>query len=855
MRTVFALLPVGLVALVALGAGLRDRATPGTTLGTVDVASQYDGGPVSIAIDAPRRHVFVGSSSTAGPLGVPRGGLVTILDADTGSIVRRVPVPGGAAAIAVDAATGRAFVADAALSMTVARPTGHLLQMLDTRNGALLRTIRLGLVPLALGIDERSGRVFVAGPALDPTGAARGGAGRVAVLDARSGALLRIVAVGAMPRAVIIAARSARVFVLDGGSNSVSVLDARSGRPLRTVPLPGSPCGPVGLDYPCIGAVDERALHVFFAVNVPNAPAGMVEMLDARSGTVLRGTAIPSFPYAVAIDPRARHLFVAAPIPGRADGIVRILDTATGRLTGSVAVGGVPLELAVDARTDRVYVLETAGVRHGLAALVPQAFAPPWPDNTLSVLDARSGTPSSPACAPKRSASSTQRGDIEYAARPHTLPASPHGLVTHRRRRGTASGGVHLHARKPRCGAVCMQHNPPMIDEVLILLLVTGFAGAILAQSPPPRYGSPGGRGVRRGAVSVLAAARRTSARRGSRPACPHGLHRQRRRRTDHDAGYADGCPAAHGQGRALPDRHRRRSAAGARLRRRQRRGHHRLHPAQRDHPRHAHAAGDDQRPRRPQRCVAAHLAAAPPAVPAGRRRACRARPGHELQREERDPPRRQGRHGPGGAATRRPPHPCAGGREGGAGDRRRRLLRDSARQGPGDRGYAHRQGAARPHDRSGVRHGPRHAPRPHVPEQLARTGGARYPQRPAPAQHGGRSGTRHGTDHLYIATRSRDEQLEVVRVRLPAGHPTQIVRLGPYPPATAEPTLLTLDAPRKWLYLSVGLRILVLDAATCRQIAAIPLPFAFSILALDPSTGHLLVAGEDPPGRRWQSS
>jgi len=194
-----------------------------------------------------------------------------------------------------------------------------------------------------------------------------------------------------MPRAVIIAARSARVFVLNGGSNSVSVLDARSGRPLRTVVLPGSPCGPVSLDYPCIGAVDERARHVFFAVNVPNAPAGMVVMLDARSGTVLRRTPIPGFPYAVAIDPRARHLFVAAPIPGRADGMVRILDTTTGRLTGSVAVGGVPLELAVDARTERVYVLETAGVRHGLAALVPQAFAPPWPDNTLSVLDARSG--------------------------------------------------------------------------------------------------------------------------------------------------------------------------------------------------------------------------------------------------------------------------------------------------------------------------------------------------------------------------------------------------------------------------------------------------------------------------------
>ena len=310
------------------------------------MASQYDGGPVSIAMamDAPRRHVFVGSSSTAGPLGVPRGGLVTILDADTGSIVRRVPVAGGAAAIAVDAATGRAFVADATLSMTVARPTGHLLQMLGTRSGALL----------------------------------------------------------------------------------------------RTVALPGSPCGPVSLDYPCIGAVDERALHVFFAVNVPNAPAGMVVMLDARSGTVLRGTAIPGFPYAVAIDPRTRHLFVAAPIPGRADGMVRILDTATGRLTGSVAVGGVPLELAVDARTDR-------GVRPGdrgrqawagrarapglRAALAGQHAERPGcqvgraaPHGRGGHHAARSpstigpGTPSSPACAPERSASSTQRGDSEYAA-------------------------------------------------------------------------------------------------------------------------------------------------------------------------------------------------------------------------------------------------------------------------------------------------------------------------------------------------------------------------------------------------------------------------------------------------------
>ena len=50
---------------------------------------------------------------------------------------------------------------------------------------------------------------------------------------------------------------------------------------------------------------------------------------------------------------------------------------------------------------------------------------------------------------------------------------------------------------------------PDMAGFMLVwnLLLVAGFAGAILARSPLPRHGSPGGRGVRRGAVSGLAIA------------------------------------------------------------------------------------------------------------------------------------------------------------------------------------------------------------------------------------------------------------------------------------------------------------------------------------------------------------
>src|SRR5262249_8448198 len=83
----------------------------------------------------------------------------------------------------------------------------------------------VGLHPSAVGVDERSDRVFV--PNL--------GEATVSVLDARSGVVLRTMGVGQAPAALAVAPQTDRVYIANSGDATVSVLDAWSGSVIRTV--------------------------------------------------------------------------------------------------------------------------------------------------------------------------------------------------------------------------------------------------------------------------------------------------------------------------------------------------------------------------------------------------------------------------------------------------------------------------------------------------------------------------------------------------------------------------------------------------------------------------------------------
>ncbi len=293
-----------------------------------------------------------------------------------GPVLHTIMLGADPGSVAVDGATGHAFVVDRDTNGYAALGQGSV-SMIDTRAGTVLRTATVGADPREAIIDARNGHVLVAND--DDSS--------VSVLDARSGALLGTAHVGSHPHNVAVDERTNRAFVVNSGDGSVSVLDARRAVVLRTVRL--------GSDFVLSGvAVDARTGRVF--VGDTSGAADVVHVLDAWTGTLYGAPAgthaaspyATSYPFGLnatddlAVDP--------APAAGSPDGRVfvvssaglRTLDARTGRTLRVAAVGGIASAVALDALRHRVYVASINGVD---ANGVPAGLG------RVTVLDERSG--------------------------------------------------------------------------------------------------------------------------------------------------------------------------------------------------------------------------------------------------------------------------------------------------------------------------------------------------------------------------------------------------------------------------------------------------------------------------------
>ncbi len=234
--------------------------------------------PLGLAVDAAHNRAFVVGPASPGALPpsalVTDGlaGLVGVLDTRGGALIRRTVVGSGPSAMAVDPISGRVFVA------CVGDAT---VRVLDANSGAPLRTVQLDAAPSALAVDARRGRVYVASAA----------AGTLSLLDAQTGAPLATRRIDptadpgfALPYALAVDAARDRVYLttygpleqVDGalalrGEGTLYVLDARTGAPIRRIA--------VGVAPRAI-AVDEASGRVV-VVNgggvVLRAPAGWGE--------------------------------------------------------------------------------------------------------------------------------------------------------------------------------------------------------------------------------------------------------------------------------------------------------------------------------------------------------------------------------------------------------------------------------------------------------------------------------------------------------------------------------------------------------------------------------------------------
>lgn len=278
----------------------------------------------------------------------------------TDPIVRVVSVGRAPGLLIVDAWTGRAFVLNLAVD-DVGNPTGPgTVSVLNASSGALLRTVTLDKVPSSMIVDPSTGHVFVAsigfvGANVYPNYPAHG---RMSVLDAANGALLRTASVGAHPASLALDQRTRHVFVVNG--DGLSVLDAATGAVLHVSPLVGSGSG--------YTAVDEQAGRVFVSSYEPSR----VSVYDASSGRCLRTLLVGDHPAQVAVDSQTGRVFVSDANNEARE--VNILDTTGAAVLRTTVVGRLPGKIIVAERTQRAFVLT-----HGV-------------DGGVSTLDARFGT-------------------------------------------------------------------------------------------------------------------------------------------------------------------------------------------------------------------------------------------------------------------------------------------------------------------------------------------------------------------------------------------------------------------------------------------------------------------------------
>jgi hypothetical protein len=199
-----------------------------------------------VALASPRAHlILLGVPNTAG-----EADYVTSVDTHNGTIVRAVPLASAPyAGMALDEAADRTFVTYSTGERDDSGDYHAAVAVLDIRRGALRRIVPLRGLPTSIVVDTARAHVFVELQHDDGTGTNNKPA-TIAMLDARSGAVLHTAVVGRNAGPVVVDGRAGRLFVAAAGPRAtdypfwppeghgnLSVLDTATGKVLARLPL------------------------------------------------------------------------------------------------------------------------------------------------------------------------------------------------------------------------------------------------------------------------------------------------------------------------------------------------------------------------------------------------------------------------------------------------------------------------------------------------------------------------------------------------------------------------------------------------------------------------------------------
>ncbi len=277
------------------------------SLGTTTMVP-VGGGPVSVALDGPRRRAYVADADD---------GTLAVIDAVSGARLGAVAVGGRPYSVAVDTVRARAYVTDA---------SGDGITRVDLATLLPVR-VRTGSADL-VGIDPNRGNAYLIG-----YGTA------LRILDANSGAV-REVSAGRHAWGLSVEAARGAAFVCLIEDSQVAEIDGESGA-CRLFPAGGIPCA-------C--ALDP----VSGILVVANYGGDSVTALDVSSRRVLATLRVKSHPVAVAVDPVRHMAFVA----NRGEEGITAIDTVAWRVLVTLPGGTNPYAMAVVPGSDRLYVAD-----------------------------------------------------------------------------------------------------------------------------------------------------------------------------------------------------------------------------------------------------------------------------------------------------------------------------------------------------------------------------------------------------------------------------------------------------------------------------------------------------------------
>jgi len=263
--------------------------------------------PKGMSEEAHKRHH---NMQAGGSAGTTASGYVTLIDAATGRIERRIEVPGAVhhTAVSPDGRLGFATL-----------PGAGAVSVVDLNEGKLLRTIATGPAPNYLAVSADGRHLYVS----------NSGNATVSDIDTANWKVNRVFKTGRAPEHLVLSKDGSWLYVNNVGDGTLSVISLEKGRVTASYPIGSQPHG--------VDLSDDGA-----TLYASSKAGNRVTAIDLASGK-RRTLALAPAPYHVTAVHGTGKLYVSS----RKKPLIWVIDQRTLEVLGEIPTGGTAHQMAV----------------------------------------------------------------------------------------------------------------------------------------------------------------------------------------------------------------------------------------------------------------------------------------------------------------------------------------------------------------------------------------------------------------------------------------------------------------------------------------------------------------------------